>query len=408
VTQTQTVLCINTGSSSLKFHLYEMGSGEELLARGALEGIGTGHAGLRFVDASGTSLAERDLGGAGHHAALAAALDLMSSADLPSVEAVGHRIVHGGPTHLAPERLTPALAADLATRVAWAPLHLPASLEVIGALTALHPGLPQVACFDTAFHAAIPEIARRLALPRTYFDQGVRKYGFHGLSYEYVMAALGPLARGRTVVAHLGNGASMVACLDGTPVDTTMGMTPMGGFMMGTRSGDLDPGVLLYLIRQGGGSAGDLERLLDEQSGLLGVSGETSDMRALLELAAAGNASAAQAVDMFCYQARRTVGSLAAVLGGLDRLVFTGGIGENAPRVRLGICQGLEHLGISLDAALNDAGAAQIGVQGSPCQVLVTHTNEDLMIARHTYALVFGAPSPVTAPGAHDREGAEP
>jgi acetate kinase len=268
---------------------------------------------------------------------------------------------------------------------------MPAGLRAIEALHSRRPGLPQVACFDTAFHAGMPEIARRLPLPRRFFAQGVRKYGFHGLSYEFLLGRLGARAKGRLVMAHLGNGASMAACLDGRPVDTTMGMTPLGGFMMGTRTGDLDPGVLLYLSSEGGYDHGALEHLLDKESGLKGVSGETEDMKTLLELREIGHDAASQAIEMYCYQARKTIGSLAAALGGLDLLVFTGGIGERAAPVRSLICAGLEHLGIGIDGNKNNIPAETISVDAAPCTVMVVPTNEDLMIARHTYRLVFSS-----------------
>lgn len=406
----QTIMCINSGSSSLKFHLYEMrpprgrgpaedgsgprlpedGPGEELLARGAVEGIGQGGGRLWFVDCSGETFADRVLDSVEYEYAIDQALAVLSDRELPSIEAIGHRVVHGGPNHFSPKILTPELINDLREHRAWAPLHMSAGLRVIEALRAQRPGLPQVACFDTAFHAGMPEIARRLPLPRRFFDQGVHKYGFHGLSYEYVLSVLAERAKGRVVIAHLGNGGSMVACLDGHPVETTMGMTPLGGFMMGTRSGDLDPGVLIYLVRECGYDDKTLERLLDKESGLQGVSGETADMETLLELRAGGHAAAAQAVEMFCYQARRTIGSLAAVLGGLDLLVFTGGIGENAVTVRSLICEGLEYLGVVMDPIRNQANASIVSTPGASCSVMLVHTNEELMIARHTYELVFG------------------
>ncbi len=408
MSDTQTILCINSGSSSLKFHLYEMGPPaageagegaaehgpcEQLLARGAVEGIGQAEGRLWFTDHREELFAERDLDDVGHERAIEQALIALSGKDLPSIEAIGHRIVHGGPNHLAPEILTPALIADLRAHTAWAPLHMPAGLRVIEALQERLPGLPQVACFDTAFHARLPEIARRLPLPRRFFDQGVHKYGFHGLSYEYVLGALGDRALGRVVAAHLGNGDGMVACLGGRPLETTMGMTPLGGFMMGTRPGDMDPGVLLYLVRECGYDDKSLERLLDKESGLKGVSGVTSDMETLLELRAGGHEAAAQAVEMFCYQARKTIGALAAVLGGLDLLVFTGGIGENAVGVRALICEGLGYLGVRLDPAKNQGNEGCVTTDDAPCAVFVVRTNEEVMIARHTYALVFGGRS---------------
>ena len=413
MSDTQTVMCINSGSSSLKFHLYEMGPGgaddggaggaaaaaaapgtepvAQLLARGAVEGVGQGQGRLWFVDREGTPFAERDLHDVGHEQAIGQALAALSAKDLPSVEAVGHRVVHGGPNHVAPELVTDELVKDLRAHTAWAPLHMPATLLVMEALRRRRPDTPQVACFDTAFHARMPEIARRLPLPRHFFDEGVYKYGFHGLSYEYVIGVLGERAKGRVVMAHLGNGASMSACLDGLPVETTMGMTPLGGFMMGTRTGDMDPGVLLYLVRECGYTDRSLEQLLDKESGLKGVSGNTADMETLLRLRTDGDPAATQAVDMFCYQTGKTIGSLAAALGGLDLLVFTGGIGENAVQVRALICERLGHLGIALDPAKNEAGLDSVSIDGASCPVMVVHTNEDLMNARHTYSAVFGA-----------------
>jgi acetate kinase len=398
--ETQTIMCINSGSSSLKFHLYEMGvtdkgRSEQLLAHGAVEGIGQGKGRVWLVDGDGTSLVDRLLDEVHYESAVEEALAVLSGTNLPSSEAIGHRVVHGGPNHRTPRLITPDIMDDLQEHASWAPLHMPVALRVIEALSAQRPGLPQVACFDTGFHARMPEVASRLPLPRKFFDQGIYKYGFHGLSYEYVLGALGKAAGGRVVVAHLGNGASMAACLDGKPVDTTMGMTPLGGFMMGTRSGDLDPGLLVYLVREWGYDDETLERLLDKESGLKGVSGETADMETLLELRATGHAAAAMAIEMFCYQARKTVGSLAAALGGLDRLVFTAGIGENAPLIRALICRGLEYLGVEIDPAKNKAHAWTISTEDSRCQVFVVPTNEDLMIARHTYTLVFGGGLPV-------------
>jgi acetate kinase len=397
--ETQTILCINGGSSSLKFHVYEMGltdrgQSEQLLARGAVEGIGQSKGRVWFVDGQGNPLVDRLLDEVQYETAIEETFAILSSSSLPSIEAIGHRVVHGGPNHRSSRLVTPAVMDDLREHAAWAPLHMPGTLRIIEILSTERPGLPQVACFDTGFHGSMPEVARQLPLPRKFFDQGIYRYGFHGLSYEYVLSTLGREAGGRLVVAHLGNGASMVACLDGRPIDTTMGMTPLGGFMMGTRSGDLDPGILLYLLREWGYDAETLERLLDKESGLKGVSGETANMARLLELRAGGDAGAAMAVEMFSYQARKTIGALAAALGGLDQLVFTAGIGENAPLVRALVCRGLEHLGIELDPARNNENAWVISTERSRCRVLVVRTNEDLMIARHTYTLVFGGGLP--------------
>jgi acetate kinase len=279
--------------------------------------------------------------------------------------------------------------------VPLAPLHLPGELELIEAAQVHCPDLPQVACFDTAFHRAMPELAQRVPLPYAFWNEGVRRYGFHGLSYEYVLGVLGSGSRERAVIAHLGNGASLVALRDGRPMDTTMGLTPIGGVVMGTRSGDLDPGVLLYLMKQSGYDASRLEQLVAEESGLRGISGTTSDMKTLLEHRA-HDARAAAAVAMFCYSVRKHLGSLAAVLGGVDAVVFTGGIGERAAEVRWEICEGLEHLGIRLDPQRNADHADTISTPSSACTVRVIATNEDLQIARHTYAIIQGPVSAAT------------
>jgi acetate kinase len=255
-------------------------------------------------------------------------------------------------------------------------------------LAKLHPDLKQVACFDTAFHQSQPALARAYALPRELTDSGVRGYGFHGLSYEYIRETLGHDIKERVIIAHLGNGASMAALKSGRPMDTTMGFSALGGLMMGTRTGDLDPGILLYLMDEKGYDARHLEKLLDQRSGLLGVSGISSDMKTLLEQRA-DEPHAAQAIELFCYSARKSVGALAAVLGGLDMLVFTGGIGERAAPVRWMICRGLEYLGIHLDPGRNDAHADTISADQGPCKVRVIPTNEDLMIARHTRTLLL-------------------
>jgi acetate kinase len=257
---------------------------------------------------------------------------------------------------------------------------------MIEAVAAHFPELPQVACFDTAFHSRMPEVAQRFALPQKLWEQGIRRYGFHGLSYEYVVGKLGRELGRRAIIAHLGNGASMVALRDGLPVDTSMGLTPTGGFMMGTRSGDLDPGVIIHLLKTGY-SADQLEDLLDHQAGLLGVSGQTGDMKALLQKSQTDNA-ARMAVQMFAYQVRKFIGAYAAVLNGLDTLVFTGGIGERAAEVRAEICSDLEYLGVALDMAANSHNNEVISPPGTKCTIRVVQTNEDLMIAHHTRAVV--------------------
>jgi acetate kinase len=265
---------------------------------------------------------------------------------------------------------------------------MPGGIGGIEAIAARHPKLPQVVCFDTAFHRGLLEVAERLPLPRELYDAGVRRYGFHGISYEYILQALGAEVPPRLIIAHLGNGASMAAVKNGRAFDTTMGLTPAGGFMMGTRPGDLDPGVLLYLLDEQGYDAARVSDLLYRKAGLLGVSGRSSDVKALLD-ARATDANAALALEMFCYQIRKTIGALAAALGGLDMLIFTGGIGEHAAPVRAEVCEGLAHLGIVIDPHRNDSSEDMISAADGRCAVRVIPTNENLMVARHTVRLVF-------------------
>lgn len=384
--QQRHVLSLNTGSSSVKFALYRLRDGEEdLRLQGAADRIGAGGGRLRLHGPEGELVHESETELPDAASAVQALLEALE--DQPPLDATGHRVVHGGPDHRAPELVTRALRAELSRLVPFAPLHLPSALSAIDALASAQPDLPQVACFDTAFHRRMPELAQRFPLERALWDRGVRRYGFHGLSYEYVLHELGPAAQGRCVIAHLGNGASLAAVHDGQPLDTSMGFTPTGGVMMGTRSGDLDPGVLLYLLRELGWDASRIERAVDLEAGLLGVSGRSSDMRTLLEVRA-HDPHAAEAVALFCYQVRKHVGALATVLGGLDLLVFTGGIGEHASPVRNEICRGLEHLGIRLDPGRERSDL--LTEPDSPCTVRVVHTDEELMIARHTAKLVFG------------------
>jgi acetate kinase len=382
---TRTVLAWNGGSSSLKFAAYSVGAGEpEELARGAVDRIGSADAVLRAAAAGATRREERcdapDLG-----AAVPRVLEALTRLGI-GFDAAGHRIVHGGPNHLEPARIDEALLTSLRETIPFAPLHLPGALALIEAVRKEPPALPQVACFDTGFHARMPLVAKRLPLPSSLWDSGVRRYGFHGLSYESVVRTLGPLVSGRVVIAHLGNGASMVALFDGKPLETTMGFTPSAGLVMGTRPGDLDPGVVVYLDRTRGLDASALEDLLNRRSGLLALSETTSDMQTLLA-ARASDPRAELAVTVFCYSARKWVGALAAVLGGLDALVFTGGIGELAAPVREEICRGLGHLGIELDPARNARSDAIVTVDGSRCVVRVIATDEERVVARHTAEL---------------------
>ncbi len=383
------ILCLNAGSSSLKFALYRVREGlEERIFSGAAEEIGASESRFWLRGAGGNRLVERQEGFPSHSEALAAMLTGLAEQGVKAVLGAGHRIVHGGPFFSAPQKIDSQMLGQLAELVPFAPLHLPCEIAIIAELARRRPDLPQVACFDTAFHHRLPEVARRLALPRKLFDEGVLRYGFHGLSYEFVVEKLGTDLGRRAIIAHLGNGASMAAVKEGVPVDTSMGLTPTGGFMMGTRTGDLDPGVLLFLLRRGW-TARQLEDLVDRESGLLGVSGLTSDMRMLLE-ARSSDLRAGQAVEMFCYQARKFIGAYAAILGGLDTLVFTAGIGERAAEVRAGICRGLEFIGVELDEERNVRHAAVISRPGSLCTVRVVQTDEDRMIARHTRRLVTG------------------
>jgi acetate kinase len=382
------ILCINGGSSSIKFALYEVAPKEDLLVQGAAERIGMEGGWLWLKNREGSRFVDRRMALPDHRKAIEAVINAMEHQRLPPVDGVGHRLVHGGPDHKAPQPITPELMHSLRGLVPLAPLHLPGEIRAVEAVSQYYPGLRQVACFDTAFHRTMPEHAQRLPLPRSFWHEGVRRYGFHGLSYEYIVGALGDDVAGRVIIAHLGNGASMAALRDGKPLDTTMGFSPMGGLMMGTRSGDLDPGILLYLMDEKGHTLRQLENLLERDAGLAGVSGISSDMKILLDQRAT-ETHAAQAVEMFCYHARKSVGALAAVLGGLDTVVFTGGIGERAAPVRWDVCRGLDHLGVCIDPLKNDNHAGIISTTDSRCTVRVIPTNEDLMIARHTRALLF-------------------
>jgi len=393
MTPAAVILCLNAGSSSLKFSVYRQSAGTDAgdksrLVTGAVERIGLADGRLWLRGGGDGAIKETSGDYPDHATAVHAIFNALDTHRLPAPAAVGHRLVHGGAEHTAPERVDARLHEALRALMPLAPLHLPSELSVIEAVAERLSALPQVVCFDTAFHHRMPELAQRLPLPRALWDLGVRRYGFHGLSYEYIVERLGPAARGRTIIAHLGNGASMAAVRDGLPVDTTMGLTPTGGFMMGTRSGDLDPGIILYLMREQGYDVGRLDRLVNSESGLLGVSGLSPDMKTLLERRGQEPA-AAQAVAMFCYQLGKHVGALATALGGLDTLVFTGGIGERAAPVRWETCQGLEHLGIRLDPGRNAAHADTVSRSDSRCVVRVIPTDEDLMIARHTWTVLF-------------------
>jgi len=357
------VLVLNAGSSSLKFALFD---GEEALARGSVDRLGE----------------RRD-----HAAEVDEVLRRLPEGARP--EAVGHRVVHGGDRFQTPVRITPSVLGELEALVPLAPLHEPHNLGPVHALAERQPELPQVACFDTAFHALMPRLERLLPLPRAYFEKGVKRYGFHGLSYEYVASRLPELdrraAEGRTVVCHLGSGASMCALLAGQSIATTMSFTALDGLMMGTRCGALDPGAVLYLQQTEGLDAEAVSDLLYKRSGLLGVSGLTSDMRDLLS---SSDPNAREAVELFCHRVARELGSLAAALEGLDALVFTGGIGAHAVPVRARICQKAAWLGIAIDAEANAASRTVLHTAESAVSVLVVPTDEERMIARHVRSVL--------------------
>ena len=385
-TEPRHILCINAGSSSLKLEQYALGDGEaRSLIDGSVEEISAAQGRLQLRVANRPEQVE--LGQfPNHELALDVLLKRFAEHNMPQPDAAGHRVVHGGSDYQSSVLITPTVLKRIRELTHLAPLHLPANLAGIDALSARQPDLPQVACFDTAFHSRMPDVAKRLPLPDTFWDQGLRRYGFHGLSYEYVLGELADGERGRTIIAHLGNGASLAAIRDGMPLDTTMGFTPTGGVMMGSRSGDLDPGVLTYLMREHGYDADAIERLVNHEAGLQGVSGVTSNMEILLD--SAEDLRCREAVELFVYQIRKAIGGLAAVLSGLETLVFTGGIGEHAAPVRAMICEGLEHLGVRFDPACNRRHEHCISVANAQCRVLVVPTNEHLMIARHTKSVL--------------------
>jgi acetate kinase len=393
------ILALNTGSSSLKFALFDALPSDgppygdsrrcRRLRHGAIEGIGRERSTIHLGDDGGDArsleaeIPDRD----------AALRWLVTELDRDGVwsgvAAVGHRFVHGGLDYREPVLVTPHVRDALERLVPLAPSHLPGEIAALDAIARASPSLPQVACFDTAFHAALPLEARLYGIPRELAEDGVVRYGFHGLSYEYVTTELrdhGQLGA-RTVVAHLGNGASMAAIANGRSIDTSMGFTPIGGFVMSTRSGDIDPGILLYLLQERSMSVGEVEATVRSTGGLLGLSGTVSDMRDLLARCASDQRAAA-AVAVFCYQIRKFLGAYVAALCGLDTLVFTGGIGENSPEIRARICHSLECFGIQLDTDANAAGSRIISRAGSSVTVHVIHTDEESMIARHTARVV--------------------
>ena len=379
------VLTLNGGSSSIRFAVYEAGDTPRGRLDGKIDRIGVSGTNVIVNDPAGTSQVPRRLAAPDHRTAVGWLLDWLESHPVfASVKAAGHRVVHGM-KHSDPERVTPKLLAELHRITPYAPDHLPREIGLIEALRKRYPALPQVACFDTAFHRTMPRVAKVLPIPRRYAAMGVERYGFHGLSYAYLMEELGRLdpvaANGRVILAHLGHGASLAAVRHGKSIDTSMGFTPAAGLVMSTRTGDLDPGLVYYLARTERMSAARFQRMVNHESGLLGVSAISADLRELLAREA-GDGRAADAVVLFCYQARKWIGAFAAVLGGLDTLAFAGGIGENAPIIRKRICDGLDFLGIELNSKRNARNAPLISRTGGRVKVRVIRTDEELMIAR--------------------------
>lgn len=389
-----TILAVNTGSSSIKFSLYESGETEELLFSGSLTRIGLKDGTFSVTDPEGRYIDCEKVDIADHPAACRHVFSWIMKHGPGMPDAVGHRVVHGGPRHTAPEKVTPELLDSVAELVPYAPEHLPQALNAIRYATMELPGVFQVACFDTAFHSTMPPLAKLCPIPEEFRNQGVQRYGFHGLSYQYILNQLqadgDPLARkGRVILAHLGHGASMAAVLDGRSIETTMGFSPAGGLVMSTRTGDLDPGVALFLLQQGHLDSDGLRDMVNKKSGLLGVSSLSDDMRDLLD-AEAENPQAHLAVELFCYSARKHIGALVAALGGLDMIVFTGGIGLHSPEIRERICSELGWLGVSVDPEKNLKPAGVISTDESRVVVKVIETNEEVTIVRQTRRVLEG------------------
>jgi acetate kinase len=380
------ILTINGGSSSIKFALFEAGESPRRLLAGEIERIGLPDASFQVKGLNQADDFSRSVTAPNHTVAVDVLMDwLEQRGGSDAVTAVGHRVVHGGPKYSRPERITPEMVEELRQLVPFDPNHLPEEILLTSAFHRRFPDLPQVACFDTAFYHDLPRVAQQLPIPRRYEAQGVRRYGFHGLSYEFLLGELArqagaEAAQGRVILAHLGNGASLTAVRNGKPVDTSMSFTPTAGVPMSTRTGDIDPGLVWYLARIEKMGAEQFNVMVNSESGLLGVSETSSDMRDLLE-AEARDRRAAEAVALFCYQVKKWIGSFAAALGGLDTLVFAAGVGENAPAVRARICDGLGFLGIELDEKRNLANADVISSETRRNTVRVIRTDEERVIA---------------------------
>jgi acetate kinase len=386
------VLTINGGSSSIKFALFRADESLERGLTGQVDRVGLSGTTLKFHDSATHEEGKCNL--SGRKAAGDSLVDwLEEREDFGAIKAVGHRVVHGM-NHTEPEVVTGKLLTELRRLRPYDPDHLPGEIALIKAFQRRHPKLRQVACFDTAFHRTMPRVAKWLAIPRRFDAKGVQRYGFHGLSYAFLVEELARLKdkaarKGRVILAHLGNGASMAAVRDGKSIDTSMGFTPTAGLVMSTRSGDLDPGVAAYLARTEKMSEAKFYEMVNHKSGLLGISGSSPDMRDLLAQEAR-DPRAAEAVALFCYEAKKRIGAYAAALGGLDTLVFAAGIGENCPSIRARICAGLEFLGVKLDKARNAKNAPVISARGARVTVRMIRTDEELMIARSTVRLIGG------------------
>ena len=404
---TGAILTMNAGSSTLKFALFDSAMPAMALLRGDISDLSSAPH-LIAHDSEGNSLIDRKFledSENGFATILTALLEFIEShPGHDGLAAVGHRVVHGGGEHVEPEHVTPALLRSLTNLIALDPIHMPHSIAPIRAIALAQPDLPQIACFDTAFHHTLPAIAKRFALPRTISDAGVRRYGFHGLSFEYIAERLreeaASLANGRVVVAHLGAGASLCALLNGASIATTFGFSVLDGLVMATRCGSLDPGVILYLGRQGHSFA-DIEDLLYKKSGLLGVSGISEDIRVLL---VSKDIHAREAIELFTYRLAIEIAGMAAALGGLDGIVFTAGIGANSPEIRAAVCERLSWLGVRLDPAANKASEACISAADGDVDVRVIATDEEAMIAHHVHAALSSLKKIGQKPGARDDE----
>lgn len=384
------ILVLNAGSSSLKFALFQAGGLSRVLV-GKFTRIGLPDAEISATNLLENKSHQQKLSLPDHAACVTPLLEWLASQQA-NIQAIGHRVVHGGPHFREPQQITKAMLAELRHFGPLDPEHLPAALGLIEEIGRKYPEVPQMACFDTAFHRDMPRVAKLLPIPRCYDAAGVQRYGFHGLSYAYLMQELQKVAgaeaaRGKIILAHLGNGASMAAVRDGKSIDTTMAFTPTAGLVMSSRTGDLDPGLVMYLARAEGMTAAQFNEMVNKRAGLLGISETSSDTRDLLNIES-HDVRAAEALAVFCYQARKWIGALAAALGGLDTLVFSGGIGENSPVLRARICEGLGFLGIEMDAKRNDANEPVLTKTGSKTTVRMIRTDEELMIARYVQGIL--------------------